>query len=270
MKKFLLFLSITLLVVMWLGPLIVAALMSIRPMDSPITQGNVFFADQVTLDNFREAWVTIPWLRHYWNSAVIVVGILSVQVTTITLAGYAFARMRFPASLFLLVVVLLQLMIPTDVLLVQNFSTIRILGLFDTRIAVMVPYWGSALGLLLLHQTFREVPLDYEDASRLDGVGYLQRIWHVYMPLSQSGYLAFALVSISFHWNSFLWPMIVTRSIEARPVTVGLNLLLNMMDVGARYGPLMAGALIVIGPLVFVFMLFQRQFLESFAKSGLK
>lgn len=269
-RKLLLVTLITLLVLVWLGPLLVTTLTSIRPMNAPITRGNIFFADRVTFENFREAWATIPWLRHYWNSAVIVVGILSMQIATITLAGYAFARMRFPASSILLFIVLLQLMIPTDVLLVQNFATIRILGLFDTRTAVMIPYWGSALGLLLMRQTFREVPIDYEDASRIDGAGYLQRIWHVYIPLSKSGYVAFALVSISFHWNSFLWPMIVTRSAEVRPVTVGLNMLMNMMDVGARYGPLMAGSLIVIGPLVFVFMFFQRQFLESFAKSGIK
>lgn len=261
---------ITTVVLVWLGPLLVSALMSIRPMDSPITQGNVFFGRRVTFENFREAWGTANWLRHYLNSAVIVVGILSMQIVTITLAGYAFARMKFPGSSLLLFFVLLQLMIPTDVLLVQNFATIRAVGLFDTRTAVMVPYWGSALGMLLLRQTFREVPIDYEDASRIDGAGYLQRIWHIYVPLSKSGYIAFSLVSISFHWNSFLWPMIVTRSAETRPVTVGLNMLLQTMDVGARYSPLMAGSLIVIGPLVLVFAVFQRQFLESFAKSGIK
>lgn len=254
----------------WLVPLVFTILMSLRPSNQPLTQGNIFFGTTLTLDNYRAAWEVVPWHIHYLTSAIVVIGILIVQVITITLAGYAFARMKFAGKNMLLLIVLAQLMIPTGVLLVQNFATIRRLELFDTRIAMMIPYWGSAFGTLLMRQSFLGVPYELEEAARIDGANVFHLLRHVYVPLSLPAYVAFGLVSISSHWNEFFWPFIITRSEENRPVTVGLNLLLNATDVGALYGQQMAGTMLVILPLVVLFMIFQRQFIESYAQSGLK
>jgi sn-glycerol 3-phosphate transport system permease protein len=161
-------------------------------------------------------------------------------------------------------------MIPTGVLLVQNFATIRRLGLFDTHIALMMPYWGSAFGVLLMRQTFRGIPYELEEAARIDGANWLQIMRHVYVPLSIPTYVSFAIVSISSHWNEFLWPFIVTRSEEVRPLTVGLNKLFQTSEIGAQYSQLMAGTLMVIAPLMMLFIFFQRRFIESFINSGLK
>jgi sn-glycerol 3-phosphate transport system permease protein len=121
-----------------------------------------------------------------------------------------------------------------------------------------------------MRQTFREIPYELEEAARIDGASLWQVLRHVYIPLSIPAYIAFALVSISSHWNEFLWPFIVTRSESVRPLTVGLNKLVATTDVGALYNQLMAGTLLVIAPLVILFMFFQRRFIESFARSGLK
>lgn len=277
--------------VIWLMPLLFTVLMSLRPESQAINTGNIFFAcnlserasDQlppeltfgllgcvVTLDNYQKAWEVAPWPTHYRNSVIFVVGTLLVQLVTITMSGYAFARMTFFGRDVLLFVILLQLMIPTGVLIVQNFATIRALGIFDTHVALMIPYWGSAFGMLLMRQAFREVPFELEEAARIDGANWFQLIRNVYVPLSIPSYVAFSLVSISAHWNEFLWPFIITRSEEVRPLTVALNKLLRTTEVGALYGQLMAGTILVIAPLVILFMLFQRRFIESFASSGLK
>lgn len=277
--------------VIWLMPLLFTVLMSLRPESQAINTGNIFFAcnlserasDQlppeltvgllgcvVTLDNYQKAWSVAPWPTHYRNSVIFVVGTLMVQLVTITMSGYAFARMTFFGRDVLLFVILLQLMIPTGVLIVQNFATIRAMGIFDTHVALMIPYWGSAFGMLLMRQAFREVPFELEEAARIDGANWLQLIRNVYVPLSIPSYVAFSLVSISAHWNEFLWPFIITRSEEVRPLTVALNKLLRTTEVGALYGQLMAGTILVIAPLVILFMLFQRRFIESFASSGLK
>ncbi|MGB1286205.1 MAG: carbohydrate ABC transporter permease, partial [Aggregatilineales bacterium] len=124
--------------------------------------------------------------------------------------------------------------------------------------------------VLLLRQTFREVPFELEEAARIDGANWLQIMRSIYIPLSIPAYVVFAIVSVSSHWNEFLWPFIVTRSPEVRPLTVGLNQLYNATENGARYGVLMAGTLIVIAPLMILFVLFQRRFIESFASSGIK
>jgi sn-glycerol 3-phosphate transport system permease protein len=244
--------------------------MSVRPATDPITGGNIFFGSSFTLENYGLAWAVAPWPQHYLNSLIFVFGTLAVQLVTITMAGYAFARLRFWGRDVLLFIILLQLMIPTGVLIVQNFATIRALGLFDTHLALMLPYWGSAFGTLLLRQAFREVPLELEEAARIDGANWPQVMRYVYVPLSVPTYVAFALVSISSHWNEFLWPFIITRSESVRPLTVGLNKLYQTSDVGALYGQLMAGTLLVIAPLVILFLLFQRRFIESFATSGIK
>jgi sn-glycerol 3-phosphate transport system permease protein len=255
---------------LWLVPLLFTSLVSVRPESEQVTTGNIFVGSRLTLDNYQEAWAVAPWPQHYLNSLIFVFGTLIVQVVTITMAGYAFARMKFLGRNLLLFMMLLQLMIPTGVLIVQNFVTIRDLGLFDKHIALMIPYWGSAFGTLLLRQAFREVPFELEEAARIDGANWWQVMRRVYIPLSIPSYVAFALVSISSHWNEFLWPFIVTRSDAVRPLTVALNKLLKTTEVGALYGQLMAGTVLVIAPLVILFMLFQRRFIESFASSGIK
>jgi sn-glycerol 3-phosphate transport system permease protein len=274
---------------LWLMPLVFTVLVSFRPESISVSQPNLFVACSeralattsaqqafifgncvLTGENYTLAWAVSPWGRHYLNTVIFTLGTLAVQVFTITMAGYAFARMTFLGRDVLLFAVLIQLMIPTGVLIVQNFSTIRQLGLFDTYLALMMPYWGSAFGTLLIRQAFREVPLELEEAARLDGANLFQLLFRVYVPLTIPTYVAFALVSISAHWNEFLWPFIVTRSDDVRPLTVGLNKLLKTTEVGAQYGQLMAGTLFVILPLVILFMLFQRRFIESFMNSGLK
>ncbi len=273
---------------LWIVPLAFTLLVSIRPENSPITDGNIFFdcinrpSDTAastnlallgctfTLQNYQDALQVAPWSTHYANSLIFVFGTLVVQLVTITMAGYAFARMKFMGRDILLFLILLQLMIPTGVLIVQNFVIVRNLGLFDTQVALMLPYWGSAFGTLLMRQAFREVPYELEEAARIDGANWLQIMRNVYIPLSVPTYIAFALVSISSHWNEFLWPFIVTRSDAVRPLTVALNKLLKTTEVGALYGQLMAGTILVIAPLVILFMLFQRRFIESFASSGIK
>jgi sn-glycerol 3-phosphate transport system permease protein len=256
--------------ILWLLPLVFAILMSFRPQADPITQGNIFFGSYITLENYRLALRVAPWGWHFFTSVVFAAGTLIVQLFTITTAGYAFARLKFPGRNILLFLVLMQLMIPTGVLLVQNLAVVRALGIFDTRIALMAPYWASAFGVLLMRQTFREVPYDLEEAARIDGANLLQVLRNVYVPLAIPSYVAFALVSISTKWNEFLWPFIVTRTPEVRPLTVGLNRLFQTTEVGALYGQLMAGSMIVIAPLVILFILFQRRFIESFASSGIK
>jgi sn-glycerol 3-phosphate transport system permease protein len=270
------------LALLWLLPLIFTILMSFRPTNVPLNSGNVFFGCEtpderpldyqctVTAQNYVDAWEVAPWPLHFLNSVLVVTGVLAVQLVTMTLAGYAFAKVKFRGKTLLLSLILLQLMIPTGVLLVQNRAVVDALGALDTRWALMLPYLGTAFGVLLMRQTFRAIPTDLEEAARIDGANTLQILLRVYVPLSIPTYVAFALVSISARWNEFLWPFIVTRSEEVRPLTVGLNQLYQTTEVGAQFGDLMAGTLLVIAPLVLLFLFFQRQFIESFATSGIK
>ena len=113
-------------------------------------------------------------------------------------------------------------MVMPDVLLVENYRTLVKLHLADTILAIALPYLGSAFGIFLLRQTFLTIPQPLDDAARLEGCGLLARLWRVYVPLARPTYIAYGLVSVSYHWNNFLWPLVITNSVTTRPLTVGL------------------------------------------------
>ncbi len=262
----------------WLIPLIWTVLMSVRPPDESlitldkngVTTINIFFGSRLSPENFQAAFAVVNWAQEYLTTLIFVFGVLAVQLVTITLAAYAFARMQFYGKGVLFGLILIQLMIPSSVLIIPNFATIHGLGLYDTKLALMLPYFGSAFGTFLLRQTFKQVPLDLEDAARIDGCNWFGILRHVYVPSSIPTLTAFALVSISAHWNEFLWPLMITQNDTNRPLTVGLGQLQRTSENGALYGQIAAGVLIVTATLLVLFMIFQRQFINSFLRSGLK
>ena len=143
------------------------------------------------------------------------------------------------------------------------------LDLTDTITAIGLPYMASAFGIFLLRQTFKTVPKELDEAARVEGAGALQILWRVYVPLARPVYTAFALVSVSFHWNNFLWPLIITNSVGARPLTVGLQVF-SSTDQGIDWSIITAATLMSAAPLLVAFLLFQRQFVQSFMRAGIK
>ena len=223
----------------------------------------------LTLDNFERAWAAAPFARYFVNTVILVTMVLIAQLILVTLAAYAFARFEFPLRNVLFALVLVQLMIMPDVLIVENYRTMTTLGLKDTILAIGLPYMASAFGIFLLRQTFKTVPRELDEAARVEGCTPLQVLWKVYVPLARPTYLAYALVSVSYHWNNFLWPLIITNSVEARPVTVGLQVF-SSTDQGIDWSIITAATLLSTGPLLIAFLLFQRQFVQSFMRAGIR
>ena len=223
----------------------------------------------LTLDNFVKAWHAAPFARYFLNTIVLCAMILAAQLVLCTLAAYAFARFEFPGRNVLFALVLVQLMVMPDVLLVENYRTMSALGLRDTIVAIGLPYMASAFGIFLLRQTFKTVPRELDEAARMEGCTPLQVLWKVYVPLARPVYLAYALVSVSYHWNNFLWPLIITNSVESRPLTVGLQVF-SSTDQGIDWSIITAATLMTAAPLLVAFLLFQRQFVQSFMRAGIR
>jgi sn-glycerol 3-phosphate transport system permease protein len=223
----------------------------------------------LTLDNFERAWAAAPFARYFLNTVLLVTMVLIGQLVLVTLAAYAFARFEFPGRNVLFALVLVQLMVMPDVLIVENYRTMTFLGLKDTILAIGLPYMASAFGIFLLRQTFKTVPRELDEAARVEGCTPLQVLWKVYVPLARPTYLAYALVSVSYHWNNFLWPLIITNSVEARPVTVGLQVF-SATDQGLDWSIITAATLLTTAPLLVAFLLFQRQFVQSFMRAGIR
>jgi sn-glycerol 3-phosphate transport system permease protein len=223
----------------------------------------------LTFENFVNAWHAAPFARYFLNTTALVAMVLVAQLVLGTLAAYALARFEFRGRDLVFGLILLQLMVMPDVLIVENYNTMNRLGLRDTILAIGLPYFASAFGIFLLRQTFKTVPRELDDAARVEGASALQVLLKVYVPLARPVYLAYALVSVSYHWNNFLWPLIITNSVETRPLTVGLQVF-SSTDQGVDWSIITAATLMTSAPLLVGFLLFQRQFVQSFMRAGIR
>ena len=255
-----------LLALLWISPLLYAFWAAFHPSEYAI-HFDIFAP--LTLDNFREALSQAPFLRYGLNTFILVTMLLTVQIVVATLAAYAFARYEFYGSNVAFSLVLVQLMITPEILIVQNYGTLAKVGMVDTILGIGLPYMASAFGIFLLRQAFKSTPKELEDAARLEGCGTLGILWKVYVPLARPTYLAFGLVSISHHWNNFLWPLVITNSVETRPLTVGLGIF-GAPESGVDWSIVSAATLLSVAPLLVAFLLFQRQFVQSFMYAGIK
>lgn len=255
-----------LLAILWLAPLAYAFWSAFHP---AAYATSFSLSAPWTLENFGRAWNQAPFGRYYLNTILLVSMVLAGQLVLCTLAAYAFARFKFKGSGIAFGLVLLQLMIMPDVLIVENYRVIGWLGLLDTIPAIALPYMASAFGIFLLRQTFKSVPQELVDAARVEGAGPLTILWRVYIPLARPTYVAFALVSVSYHWNNFLWPLIVTNSVGSRPLTVGLAVF-GAPETGVDWSIITAATVMTMAPLLIVFLLFQRHFVQSFMRAGIR
>lgn len=256
---------------LWATPFLWTLVASFRPEGA----GSASMASLVpdtpqTLDNFRNALDAGAFGLYYMNTLIVVLGLLAVQCVTVSLAGYAFARLRFPGRDALFYVFLLQLMLVPPALIVPNLRTIVDLGLYDTLPGVMAPYFASAFGTFLMRQTFLALPRDFEEAAAIDGAPWWAIIWYVLLPMAQPGLVAFAIVSVTAHWNEFLWPLMVINDPAKQTLTIGLAAFTRGAEGGKEWGVLAAGTLLVMAPLAVVFVAFQRRFVDSFVFSGVK
>jgi len=224
----------------------------------------------LTLENFREAWSSANWLRLYANTLFFAFGTFIAQLITITTAGYVFAYHQFRGKQTLFYLLLIQMMIMPVVLMVPNMMTLHQLGLLNTLTGVMLPYFASAFGVFLMRQAFLSIPREIEEAALMEGCRWWQVVFRVLIPMSWPAILAFATVSITYHWNEYLWPLMVLNDPDKQVLTVGLVSFAMGAESGGQWGLITAGTLMVCFPLMLAFMLFQKQFLKSFGFSGIK
>jgi sn-glycerol 3-phosphate transport system permease protein len=254
------------LALVWVSPLLYAFWAAFHTNEYAI---NFEILAPLTLSNFAEAWVQAPFARYFLNTFLIVSSILIVQFIVCTLAAYAFARYEFFGNKILFAIILLQLMIVPEVLIVENYKIMSKLNLVDTVLGVGLPYMASAFGIFLLRQTFKSIPKELEEAARIEGCKLFGILLRVYVPLAKPTYLAYGLVSVSYHWNNFLWPLVITNSVNTRPLTVGLAIF-GAPESGVNWSIISAATLLSVSPLLLGFILFQKQFIQSFMFAGIK
>lgn len=259
-------LTIWLAALLWFLPILVAVWVAIHPASD---QGTFVLFSPLTLQNFIDAWHAAPFARYFLNTTLLVLMIVICQLVLATMAAYALVRFRLRFSGLLFALILLQLMISPDVLILNNYKTVGALGLRDTLWGIALPYLASAFAIFLLRQTFKSIPLVLEEAAIVEGASRWTILRRIYVPLARPVYIAFALVSISFHWNDFLWPLVITDSVNVRPITVGLQLF-SAPEQGVQWALVGAATLMTSLPLLVLFLIFQRQFVQSFMRAGIR
>ncbi|MEN8599953.1 carbohydrate ABC transporter permease [Microbacterium rhizosphaerae] len=211
---------------------------------------------------------TIPFWHLLGNSVLLTVIRTIGQVALCTMAGYGFARFTFPGKNILFIGFLAILMVPGQLFILPQYEIIQHLGMLNTIFGIALPGLFSVFGTFLLRQFFQSLPIDMEEAARLDGANEWQIFWHVMLPLAKPGIIALIVLTSLWSWNDFLWPLVVASDENSMPLSVGLTLL---TDLRLKDDPLlMAGALLASLPMIVVFLVLQRQFIKGIAFSGVK
>lgn len=224
--------------------------------------------DSPQWSNFTAVFERLPFARQLGVSVAITVLRTAAQLLFCAMAGYAFARMRFPAKGVLLAVVLSILMVPPQVFLLPQYQIVTSLGLLNSVLGVALPGLVSAFGTFLMRQFFLGVPRELEEAARLDGANPLQTFAYVMLPLARPALTALAIITVLYSWNDLLWPLVVTTYPEQMPLSVGLATMQGAHQ--TDYPVMMAASLLATAPVIVMFLLLQRRVIDGLAYSGLK
>lgn len=231
--------------------------------------------DPATLQNYVELWEKLPnqaFPYLFYNSAKISLLTVVGQVLTCSMAAFAFAVVKFRGRELLFALLLATMMIPSQVSLIPNFILFKYMHLIGTQWPLILPaFWGGAFGTFLLRQYFLTIPRDLVDAARMDGATLWDIFWRVYMPLSRPAIAALAIFSFKDTWNDLLHPLVYLPSdMHKTTMTVGLAFFQQQLQMGGKFTVLMAGAFLSILPLLILFFIAQKQFIEGIALSGVK
>lgn len=217
---------------------------------------------------YKQIWERIPLLLYAGNTLKVALIVTIGQLATSSLAGYAFARLKFPGREKLFFVYIATMMIPGMVLLIPNFVVMRNLGAINTHWALILSAVGSAFGTFLMRQFFLSFPSELEDAAKLDGCNPFMFYWHILLPNSKPILTTLGLMAFQNIWNDFQWPLIVLNDESKRTLQLGLSYL--MSEYYTDWTLLMAGAIITLLPIILLFFAVQKYFVQSFKFTGLK
>jgi multiple sugar transport system permease protein len=222
----------------------------------------------LTLSNYRYIVTQFPFTRWLLNSFIVATIVTIGNLFVNTLAGYAFARLRFPARGFLFYCFLAVMMIPGQVLLVPIYILLASLGWVNTYQGLTIPFLLTPFMIFLSRQFFLGMPKELEEAARLDGVGHFGIFFRIHLPLARPLLAAQTILTFQGNWNSFLWPLLLESSQNMYTLPVGLNSFYGQYN--AYWNSVLAGSILLSIPMILVFLIFQRQFVRGIATTGIR
>ena len=227
-----------------------------------------FFPEKFTLDNYRIAFEKGNFGRYFWNSTV--VAVLSTILTVIinTMAGYAFAKYDFKGSKALFIFFISTLMLPLEVLMIPIFHVVKFFGMYNSFAGLIIPPAATPTGVFLLRQYFLTVPTELMESARVDGASETRIFFHIMLPIAKPAMSVLAIFSFMWRWNDFMWPLLVIRDVDKYTVQLALANFSGQYSVD--WNSLIAMSVVSVIPVLIIFLLFQKQFVQGMVTSGMK
>ncbi|MDO1585512.1 carbohydrate ABC transporter permease [Rhizobium oryzicola] len=251
-------------------PFAVMVSTSLKPADEIFSDSVRWWPHKLAfVENYNQALSTAPLALYLLNGVIVTLAIFFLQVLVSLPAAYALAKLRFIGRRIAFCFVLFCLLIPYHAIAVPLFIMLYFVDLLDSYSALVLPFTISVFGIFLMRQFFMGVPDDLVDAARMDGLSELSIVWRVMLPAAIPALTAFGVFSIVAHWNDYFWPLIAVSSDGYFTPPLGVMAFRNA-EAGTNFGPLMAAATIIVAPLIALFLLAQRRFIEGIAFTGIK
>jgi|SRR5690625_1216994 len=224
------------------------------------------FPEKFQWKNYSNVWDALPFVSFYWNTGVMIAGRVLFSTLFSAMAAFAVAKLEFPGKNIFFMLVLTQMMIPAQIFITPQYLLVQKLGLLDTTIALIIPGIVSAFGTFLLRQFFLQLPDDMMEAAKIDGANIGQIFFRVYLPLARSGLVSLSVFTALFAYKDLMWPLIANISQDKMSLSAGITTLQGQFT--TNYPELMAGSVISIIPMVILYIIFQKQFIEGIANTG--
>ena len=249
-----------------IGPFIWTVLTSFKTLSESISVPPTIFPKNYNFDNYKKAVQMLPFFNFYFNTMAVIIIRVIVSTFFAAMAAYAFARLKFPGRDVLFMLVLLQMMVPSQIFVIPQYLIAHKLGILNSISALVLPGIVTAFGTFLLRQFFMGLPDELEEAAVIDGANKWQIFVHVMLPLARSGMISLSIFTALFAWKELMWPLIVNTDLDKMPLSAGLAQLIGQFN--TNYPVLMAGSVLAIIPMVVIFMIFQKQFISGVALNG--
>ncbi len=265
------YLLLTLAAMLYVAPIVFMIVASFKPDDKVLAEAGTlraFFPSELTLANYRDVFRRVNFGRFMFNSFVITGTIVAVGLVVNSMAGYAFARLRWAGRRLLFIFVLSLMILPFEAIAVPLFYQVTLLGWRNTYTAQIVPFLANAFSIYLFYTFFNGMPPQLEEAARTDGAGVFRTFLEIIVPNAKPVFATVAIVTFLFYWGFFLWPLMVTIDESVRPLPVAIAEFHTLPPL--KWGDIMAFGVMMVAPVLAVFLLFQRWFVRGVAGAGIK
>ncbi len=266
MTTFLTYLALVLGSIIMIFPFAWMILTSSKTIPESLAIPPSIFPKELILDNFRDAIASLPFLNLYWNTALMIFFRVVCAIVFSSMAGYAFAKLNFKGKNFLFGIVLVQMSLPSQIFIIPQYQMVAHMGLANTIFALVFPGIVSAFGVFFLRQTYMGIPNEIGEAAYLDGCNQWQTFTKVMFPLTGTSVAALTIFTAVFAYSDLMWPLVVNSDLKMMTLSSGLATLRGQFT--TNFPVLMAGSLLAMLPMVILYLIFQRQFIEGIASTG--